>query len=459
MFLRPKAEKLPERIGMYRILRKIGAGGMGAVYEGLNESIERRVAIKVLHPRYSHDPETARRFVNEARAVNRIEHQGVVQISDHGHLDDGSAYIVMELLQGESLGARLRRSGALPAGECIDLGAQIAETLTAAHAKQIVHRDLKPDNIMVVPDRQMMAGERIKVLDFGIAKLTEGDRASAGTQTNTMLGTPYYMSPEQARGSGKVDDKTDVYSLGVILFEILAGKPLFEGEGAGELIMKHMSQQPPDLAEKAPGCPPELVRLVHRLLEKDRAARPSMAQCAEQLEVLRELYPRPRRSPSAIFPEIRIPQPPLPPPPQSQSGDLSGRLSTIGRSAGQAMPRRPVRLLAAGLGAALLAGTIVVVQLLHPQGRRPVPRPTSAAPQIEAPEIPQPPILPAVKDVPRDKDVSEPGKSATATTPATTKTTADSPVPRTAPIKKTKQKAGKTPLPVRGLPIRRHIED
>lgn len=446
-------------IGDYQIVRLLGRGGMGAVYEVFQPKIGRRAALKTLLPELADEKEFVARFFNEARAVNAIGHPGIVQVSDLGETPDGGVYLVMELLEGETLSTRTVRAGRrLPQEHVLRIGWQIASTLHAAHGKGIVHRDIKPSNIMIVPDPAGPGGERVKVLDFGIAKLTEGDRASAGTQTNTMLGTPYYMSPEQARGSGKVDDKTDVYSLGVILFEILAGKPLFDGEGTGELIMKHMSQPPPDLAEQAPGCPPELVRLVHRLLEKDRAARPSMAQCAEQLEVLRELYPRPRRSPSAIFPEIRLPPAPLQPSPQSQSGDLSGRLSTIGRSAGQAMPRRPARLLAAGLGAALLAGTIVVVQLLYPQGRRPVPRPTSAAPPVEAPVIPPPPTIPAVNDVPRDKDVSEPGKSAKAATSAAIKTTAESPVSRTAPSKKTK-KAGKTPLPVKGLPIRRHIED
>jgi serine/threonine protein kinase len=196
-FIRRPEPPLPERIGPYRILRKLGAGGMGAVFEGLNEAIERRVAIKMLHSRYSHDSDIATRFINEARAVNRIEHPGVVQVSDHGQLPDGSAYIVMELLQGETLSTRIHRYGTLPVGECIDLAAQVAESLAAAHEKGIIHRDLKPDNIMIVPDRQMPTGERTKILDFGIAKLATGEeRSQIKTQTNAMLGTPFYMSPE-----------------------------------------------------------------------------------------------------------------------------------------------------------------------------------------------------------------------------------------------------------------------
>lgn len=307
-FLRRVEPALPERIGPYRILRKLGAGGMGAVFEGVHEAIERRVAVKVLHARYSHDPDTVKRFINEARAVNRIDHPGVVLVSDTGQLPDGGAYIVMELLQGETLSKRIRRGAPLPGGEVIDLTAQIAAALAAAHERGIVHRDLKPDNIMVVPDRQMPTGERTKILDFGIAKLArEQDHASLRTQTNTMLGTPYYMSPEQAQGSGKVDAKTDVYAVGVIVYEMLTGKPPFTGDGLGELIVKHMSEPPPLLAEQAPSSPPELQQLVARLLEKDRTKRPTMVEIVEQLEALGEKYPRARTRMSQSLPVVASP--------------------------------------------------------------------------------------------------------------------------------------------------------
>lgn len=140
-FLRRSEPVLPEKIGPYRIVRKLGAGGMGAVFEGLHEAIERRVAIKVLHSRYSHDPDTAKRFINEARAVNRIDHPGVVQVSDTGQLPDGGAYIVMELLQGEALSKRIHRNAPLPVGEVIDLTIQIAAALAAAHERGIIHRE------------------------------------------------------------------------------------------------------------------------------------------------------------------------------------------------------------------------------------------------------------------------------------------------------------------------------
>jgi len=164
---------LPSVIGSYRVVRSIGEGGMGTVYEAVHEAIERRVAIKVLHREYASNPEFIARFFNEARAVNRVEHTGLVQVSDYGQQPDGTAYIVMEYLKGESLAQRIERCGRkLPAAEVIHLNLQIADALAAAHAKDIVHRDLKPENVMLVPDPHMPGGERTKLLDFGIAKVS-----------------------------------------------------------------------------------------------------------------------------------------------------------------------------------------------------------------------------------------------------------------------------------------------
>lgn len=179
---------------------------------------------------------------------------------------------------------------------------------------------------MVVPDRQMPTGERTKILDFGIAKLArEQEHASMRTQTNTMLGTPYYMSPEQAQGSGKVDAKTDVYAVGIIVYEMLTGKPPFSGEGLGELIVKHMSEPPPLLSETAPGSPPELQQLVARLLEKDRNKRPTMVEVVEQLESLAEKYPRARNRLSQSLPVVGMPV----------LHEEPHRTSTLSRAAGQ----------------------------------------------------------------------------------------------------------------------------
>ena len=273
----------PTQVGPYRIIRLLGEGGMGAVYEAVNEQIERRVAIKCLHPEYATHADASQRFFNEARAANRIGHPSIVQISDYGIADDGSAYIVMELLDGQTLATRLHNlSGPLPLGQVLTISWQIAAALTAAHEKQIVHRDLKPENVMLVPDAVAPGRERVKLLDFGVAKLATS--SAAQTAASVVMGTPRYMSPEQAKGSAGVDDRSDVYSLGVMLFEMLAGRRPFLGDGAGELIAQHIYKEPPPLASLTNKIPVALTTLVDRLLHKDPLHRPKMEEIAIQLE-------------------------------------------------------------------------------------------------------------------------------------------------------------------------------
>lgn len=250
---------------------------MGAVFEAEHTSIARHVAIKVLHPEYAVRQELVQRFFNEARAVNLVEHPGLVQISDYGQAEDGTAYIVMELLRGEPLSKRLHRSRALSVADTLRLGRQIAATLSAVHAKGIVHRDLKPDNIMVVPDAEVPGGERCKLLDFGIAKLRAADQPEgSATKTSFVMGTPRYMAPEQCRSAKLVDDRSDVYSFGVLLFEMLAGRPPFVAEHQGDLLGMHMFQTAPPLLPLAPQTPPALAELVTRMLAKEPQLRPSM---------------------------------------------------------------------------------------------------------------------------------------------------------------------------------------
>lgn len=277
-----------DRIGPYRIVRELGAGGMGKVFEAIHETIARRVAIKVLLADFAKHPEVTARFFNEARAANLIDHPSIVQVSDFGHLSDGTAYIVMELLKGESLSSRLKRhGGCLPVSQALSLAWQIAEALAAAHACGIVHRDIKPSNIMLVPDPVAPGGERAKLLDFGIAKLGgENPTERVRTSTGAMLGTPLYMSPEQCRGAGTVDDKSDVYSLGVMFYEMLAGRPPFIAEGQGELIGQHLYEEPPALQSLAPAVPAPVCALVHRMLLKDRTARPRMNEVTQEIKRL-----------------------------------------------------------------------------------------------------------------------------------------------------------------------------
>ncbi len=285
-------------VGSYRILALLAEGGMGAVYEGINESIERRVAIKVLLPDAAQKPEIVKRFFNEAWVSNRIDHPGLVQVHDHGTLADGTAYLVMELLKGETLEQRLRQ-GPLDVENALKQCWQIAQALAAAHERDIVHRDVKPGNLMLVPDPLVPGGERVKILDWGIAKLVTGQRAGL-TASHVVIGTPTYMSPEQCRGAAEVDPKTDVYALGVILFEMLAGRPPFVAETAIQLQGMHLFQNPPSLAQLVPDLPvpDSLITLVDSLLAKEKTDRPTMAELSQwisqELVALRTAIPSQR---------------------------------------------------------------------------------------------------------------------------------------------------------------------
>jgi serine/threonine-protein kinase len=259
-------------IGTYRVLQQLGEGGMGTVWLAEHTLLGRKAALKLLLPAFSTNEAIVQRFFNEAKAVAAIADPGIVQIFDFGLHTDGSPYIVMELLDGETLDARLRRLDRLSPFDAVRLTRQIAVSLAAAHGKGVIHRDLKPENLFVVGDPAVTGGERPKVLDFGIAKLA-GEESKHRTRTGMVLGTPVYMSPEQCRGAGTIDHRTDIYSLGAVLFCLVAGRPPFEGEGSGDVIIAHVRDQPPVPSSIAPGIPPALDAVILRGLEKDPARR------------------------------------------------------------------------------------------------------------------------------------------------------------------------------------------
>jgi serine/threonine-protein kinase len=259
-------------IGSYRVLAKLGEGGMGTVYVAEHNLIGRRAAIKVLLPAFSANQEIVARFFNEARALTAISDPGIVQLFDFGY-HDGVAYIVMELLAGESMWERLQRVGRLAAIDAVRLMRQCAVSLAAAHGKGIIHRDLKPENLFVVGDPAVTGGERLKLLDFGVAKLAGLDAGPSRTRTGMMLGTPVYMSPEQCRSAPDIDSRSDIYSLGCVLFALLAGRPPFEYGNSGELIAAHLREPPPSLAQFAPELPPELDAIIQCCLAKEPAHR------------------------------------------------------------------------------------------------------------------------------------------------------------------------------------------
>jgi serine/threonine protein kinase len=252
---------------------------MGMVFLGEHMLLGRRAAIKTLLPTVAVNQEIVDRFFNEARAASAITDPGVIQIFDFGYHVDGTAYIVMELLEGEALSTRIARLGKLPLPDAIRIARQIAGSLAAAHACNVVHRDLKPENIFLVRDSEAQGGERTKILDFGICKVGPSDGDPAVTQVGAMVGTPVYMSPEQCRGTSDVDHRSDIYAFGCLLFHMLTGRPPFIGDSSGDLIVAHMQADPPSPGLYVDGLPFEVDALVLRCLAKSPEDRfPSMTE-------------------------------------------------------------------------------------------------------------------------------------------------------------------------------------
>jgi eukaryotic-like serine/threonine-protein kinase len=276
-----------ETLGNYDVLATVGKGAMGEVFLAQHQRIARRTAIKVLAPELTKNPEAVRRFFNEARATSLIRHAGIVEVFDCDVDAHGRAYIVMEYLEGETLGAYLGRTGPLHWPTACTVGRQIADAVGAAHGSGIVHRDLKPENIFLCRSegRAPSAAIAVKVLDFGIAKLLfADDGADRITRNGVLLGTPRYISPEQCYGAAEVDQRTDVYSLGCIIFEMIVGVPPFTGEGLQALMAAHMFLPPPALSARVPAIPAWLDQLVGRMLAKKPDERPtSMTEVARVL--------------------------------------------------------------------------------------------------------------------------------------------------------------------------------
>lgn len=271
----------------FLIQAKVGTGGMGAVYRAMQLGLERDVALKLLKEEVSWDPDTITRFHREAKAMSLLVHANTVRVFDFGQTHDGTLYLAMELLEGELVTKRLEREGALAPGEVIRVGAQILASLHEAHTKGIVHRDLKPDNIYLA-HVEGHAQPVVKVLDFGIAKVFEGENRfdQLETQAGTVFGTPRYMSPEQAQGKS-LDARSDLYSVGVLLYQLLAGVAPFRDEDAVVVMAKHIREKPQTLAKVAPTrrIPPSLDSVVLRALEKQPEKR---WQDAEQFRLALE---------------------------------------------------------------------------------------------------------------------------------------------------------------------------
>ena len=270
-------------VGNYRLVTEIGSGGMGTVYYAEHTVIGRRAAIKVLHPEIARDAKAVSRFLTEARAANEIRHPNVVEITDIGQQGD-LHYIVMSFLEGETLGERLERSPVMDEPSTIRIARQVASALGAAHEAGIVHRDLKPENIFLMNHPEFP--DYVKVLDFGIAKLVNPDPEAAGrTSLGTAVGTPKYMSPEQCRGDASLDHHSDIYSLGVVLYEMLTGGLPFPGPAPGDIMVAHVVEAPTPPIEKNPKLSARLNALVLKALAKKPAERfASMRELRQALE-------------------------------------------------------------------------------------------------------------------------------------------------------------------------------
>jgi eukaryotic-like serine/threonine-protein kinase len=318
----PSLKKIAAVIGRhlnnYEVVSLLGEGGMGTVYLALHPIMGRKAAVKVLKPELAKDESLVTRFFNEARAANAIRHPNIIDIIDVGMLpDDNVPYMLMEFLEGESLASRLDRARPLDAEQAVEIAFQTASALAAAHSKGIVHRDLKPDNLFLVPDEMVGSGERVKVLDFGIAKLRDDMRGSSmKTRTGAIMGTAAYMSPEQCQGLiERIDHRTDIYALGIILYEMVCGAPPFISEGFGDIIIMHVMKEPDPPHLKNPAVPIEVSEAILRALAKNPEDRfQSMFELQGALRAsgahsspIRLTPPVVPLSTTAILPESRAP--------------------------------------------------------------------------------------------------------------------------------------------------------
>ena len=419
-------------LGKYVLRRKLGQGGFGVVFVAEDTTLGRDVALKLLRTEHTASSEVVKRFIQEARSAAKVVHPGIVTVFECGQVQNGSAYIAMELLSGETVTERLARCGRMAPAVVVEIARQVASALDAAHHAGIVHRDLKPDNLFLVCDPAAHGGERVKILDFGIAKLADPTTTSnVQTQSMMVFGTPRYMSPEQCRSAASVDQRSDIYMLGCILYELLAGQPPFDGQ-PGELIAYHLMVDPAPLLERAPETPRALAELVHQMLAKEPVARPAtMADVLQRLMMTgaMDTGAAPTLPPGAIS-HFAVPAkissvekvPPAPP-------DVT-TLSALTGSSIRSAPKRTSWMVYAAAGVAVVVVPLGIVLALRstpvPQVAAPVaappapaqaPKPAPVATPIPVPsQTPTPAPTPTPKrSVPRK---AEPGRLAITMKPA-----------------------------------------
>ena len=284
--------------GGYVVSEKLGEGGMGAVYAITNPALNRKLALKLLLPQWSRSPQVVQRFLAEARAASAIRHPNIIEILDASELANGSHYMLMEHLEGQSLEQYLRQHGPVTMETALVVLSQVCAALQAAHDRGIIHRDLKPANLFVSPTAEQPLFT--KILDFGIAKLVDPSLAGdLRTQTNAIIGTPSYMSPEQARGAKDIDHRTDIYALSVIAYELLSGALPYAASSLGDLVYKQATSPPRDLAELRADLPEAWRATIMAALHPDPDARPGSAQAF--LEQLQAATPNAQAHPGTVW--------------------------------------------------------------------------------------------------------------------------------------------------------------
>ncbi|MFZ5438510.1 MAG: serine/threonine-protein kinase [Myxococcota bacterium] len=380
-----------QTIGAYLVKSQLGEGGMAQVFLAEHQAIGRKMAVKVLKAEVAADGEWARRFAAEAQVVAALKHRNIVEVFDFGRLPDGRQFLMMEFIEGESLVDYIGKNAPMIPAVALGFADQILNALGEAHKKGIVHRDLKPGNVILV--REHNNEPLLKVLDFGLARVSPMAlqlEATAGAKTSLLAGTPAYVAPEQAMGE-VVDGRADLYSLGVMLFEMLTGHLPFDSTDTRELVQMHVSTQAPSLESLRSELPSGLSELVASFLEKDRNARPANADVARQRvqRVLRELsQDRTTLRPNPLLSTQKLEEKTTLAPSADPSTDLSLH-PAVRRSP---LPR--VLVAVGGLGLLLLAGWALWPTTPPPAPVTPPPEP----PQVVAPSLVVPPAPPEVVD-------------------------------------------------------------
>jgi serine/threonine-protein kinase len=399
--------------GKYRLEEVIGYGGMGSVWSATHLGLGERVAIKLVSLQFARSAEARRRFEMEAKAAAKIRSRHVPQVFDNGTLDDGTPYLAMELLQGESLSRRIAQNGSVPLVEAVGILDQCVRALTRAHALGIVHRDIKPENIYLAHSVDG-DGTVVKVLDFGIAKFTvfgEGEPGSS-TRTGALLGTPGYMSPEQARGLKTIDHRTDLYSLGLVTFTMLTGKLAFNAESLGDLLLQICVEPLPSLRAAAPHLPTAVDDWFQKACARDPAARHASAQqFIESLRIAAGLSapqladgpaglagPAEPAVPSAASPEVAISA--VASVPGVMPVTTSGPVVGASRPAGVPARGSVARAWGAALGVLAAIGATVAVVAVSGRSPTAAPPPQAGPVSAAAISISQPPPPPVVSLAP-----------------------------------------------------------